>query len=216
MSSSTRTTVRQLRADTAAICLPKGRKVGSAGHKKARKYLTARLEEIGCEPYQGTSFELPYQRNSIAFYNVVGVVRGNDPKLPPLLVGAHYDSVIAPPCADDNAAAVAIALAAASPAFWVGLAAMVAVIANRLLRGFSHPHPPERTRGGKRFGDRVARGKLELVNFPQIGRRNRASSRDFRPQTGCWRHHCIHHFPEGVVILQPSCGPAAAQSAARR
>ena len=31
-----------------------------------------------------------------------------------MLIGAHYDSVIAAPCADDNAAAVAIALRAAT------------------------------------------------------------------------------------------------------
>jgi hypothetical protein len=37
---------------------------------------------------------------------------GRDPALPPVLIGAHYDSVLAAPCADDNAAAVALALAA--------------------------------------------------------------------------------------------------------
>jgi len=39
------------------------------------------------------------------------MVRGGDPDLAPLLVGAHFDSAIAAPCSDDNAAAVAIALA---------------------------------------------------------------------------------------------------------
>ena len=33
----------------------------------------------------------------------------------------------------------------------------VAVIANRVMRGLSHPRPPERTAGGKRFGGRTAR-----------------------------------------------------------
>jgi Zn-dependent M28 family amino/carboxypeptidase len=42
--------------------------------------------------------------------NLVGVVRGTSPGLDPLLLGAHYDSVIAAPCADDNAAGVAIML----------------------------------------------------------------------------------------------------------
>jgi hypothetical protein len=42
--------------------------------------------------------------------NLIGVVPGADTNLPPLLLAAHYDSVIAAPCADDNAAAVAIAL----------------------------------------------------------------------------------------------------------
>ena len=42
---------------------------------------------------------------------MVGVVKGRSRSpLAPVLVGAHYDSVIAAPCADDNAAAVAIAL----------------------------------------------------------------------------------------------------------
>ena len=112
---------RQLRTDTTAICLPKGRKVGSPGHKKARKYLTGRLEEIGCVPFSGDSFELPYQHNGTAFCNVAGVVCGRNSRLAPLLVGAHYDSVIAAPCADDNAAAVAIALATAGHAAAGGL-----------------------------------------------------------------------------------------------
>jgi hypothetical protein len=110
---STRSTVRQLRADVEAICFPRGRVVGSPGHRKARKVLCARLEEVGCVPFCGDSFELPYQRNGTSFCNLVGMIPGSNPRLAPLLVGAHYDSAIAAPCADDNAAAVAIALAAA-------------------------------------------------------------------------------------------------------
>ena len=41
----------------------------------------------------------------------------------------------------------------------------VAVIADRLLRGFLRPHPPERTSGGKRFGGRVARGKAGSMSL---------------------------------------------------
>ena len=44
--------------------------------------------------------------------NLVGVIPGADRRLSPVLIGAHYDSVIAAPSADDNAAAVAIALSA--------------------------------------------------------------------------------------------------------
>jgi hypothetical protein len=112
----TKNTVRQLRADVESICFPRGRMVGSAGHRKARKVLCARLEETGCGPFRGDSFELPYQRNGKSFCNLIGVVRGNNPRLAPLLVGAHYDSAIPAPCADDNAAAVAIALATAGHA----------------------------------------------------------------------------------------------------
>jgi hypothetical protein len=112
-SASTRSTVRQLRADVESICFPRGRMVGSPGHRQARKVLCTRLEEIGCVPFHCDSFELPYQRSGQSFCNLIGVIRGSNSRLAPLLVGAHYDSVIAAPCADDNAAAVAIALSAA-------------------------------------------------------------------------------------------------------
>ncbi|PAW63342.1 MAG: hypothetical protein B9S38_17685, partial [Verrucomicrobiia bacterium Tous-C4TDCM] len=85
--------------------------VGSPGHKKACQYLAGRLEEIGSVPFAGDSFELPYQSRGVSFCNLAGVIPGRKRRLAPLLVGAHYDSVIAAPCADDNAAAVAIALA---------------------------------------------------------------------------------------------------------
>ena len=47
------------------------------------------------------------------FTNLVGVIPGKDRSLPPLLLGAHYDSVINAPCADDNATSVALNLAIA-------------------------------------------------------------------------------------------------------
>jgi hypothetical protein len=112
-SASSSTTVRQLRDDVESICFPRGRMVGSPGHKKARKVLCSRLEETGCVPFSGDSFELPYEKNGVSFCNLIGVIRGNNRRLAPLLVGAHYDSAIAAPCADDNAAAVAIALSSA-------------------------------------------------------------------------------------------------------
>lgn len=39
---------------------------------------------------------------------------GSGLRVPPILIGAHYDSVIEAPCADDNAAAVAVMLAVAA------------------------------------------------------------------------------------------------------
>jgi hypothetical protein len=48
-----------------------------------------------------------------SFCNLVGVIPGKDRSLPPLLIGAHYDSVIDAPCADDNATSVALNLAIA-------------------------------------------------------------------------------------------------------
>jgi hypothetical protein len=111
MNASKRSLVRQLRTDVASICLPEGRMVGSPGHRIVQERLSRRLREIGCVPWRGDAFEIPYAYGGQSFCNLLGVVQGKNPRLAPLLVGAHYDSVIAAPCADDNAAAVAIALA---------------------------------------------------------------------------------------------------------
>jgi hypothetical protein len=86
--------------------------VGTAGHERARRHLEARLRALGLMPYRGQTFALQYRAVGQDFCNLIAVAPGSDPHLAPVLVGAHYDSVITAPCADDNAAAVAIALAA--------------------------------------------------------------------------------------------------------
>ena len=53
------------------------------------------------------------RQTGLDFCNLVGVIPGIDRTLPPLLIGAHYDSVIDAPCADDNATSVALNLAIA-------------------------------------------------------------------------------------------------------
>ena len=104
--------VRLLRADVAALATPAGRMVGSAGHEHAREFLCRRMSDLGLEPYNGgAGHVLPYQRDGQEFFNLVGVAPGADRAARPVLLGAHYDSVLAAPCADDNAAAVAITLA---------------------------------------------------------------------------------------------------------
>jgi hypothetical protein len=110
---------RQLRSDTDALAMPKGRRVGQPGHDKAREFLVGRLTEIGLTPFLNSNFEIPYSgqlhrtREDHTFTNLLGVVPGRDRSLPPLLLGAHYDSVIDAPCADDNATSVALNLAIA-------------------------------------------------------------------------------------------------------
>jgi len=104
----------RLREDVAKICPPSGRMVGSDGHRHAREYLAGRLQESGLRPYRSSSFGMTYRDDEREFCNLVGVIPCGDGGRPPVLIGAHYDSVIAFPCADDNAAAVAIALAAAT------------------------------------------------------------------------------------------------------
>jgi hypothetical protein len=100
-----------LKSTTYELCRPEGRVVGTPGHATAERYVALSLAEIGCRPYRGTSFALPYRRDGIRFTNFAGVIPGKDRSLAPLLVGAHYDSVIEAPCADDNGAAVSICLA---------------------------------------------------------------------------------------------------------
>jgi hypothetical protein len=105
--------IRALRNDVERLALPSGRMVGSEGHGIARAYLVERLEQLGLHPYVGDSFCLRYASQVGGLANLVGVVRGRGAFGPPVLVGAHYDSVIPAPCADDNCAALAIALSAA-------------------------------------------------------------------------------------------------------
>jgi hypothetical protein len=104
---------QNLQTDTEALAMPDGRRVGQPGHEVAKQFLLERMAEIELEPFAGDSFELPFQRGGIEFGNLVGVIRGSDPDAKPILVGAHYDSVIDAPCADDNATAVAVTLAIA-------------------------------------------------------------------------------------------------------
>jgi hypothetical protein len=103
----------KLRSDVEAVATPAGREVGSAGHRQAREYLLGRLVELGLEPYDGEGFSLPYRVGGVDFANLIAVVPGQDRTLTPLLLGAHYETAGPLPGADDNAAAVAIALAVA-------------------------------------------------------------------------------------------------------
>lgn len=106
--------VNILKEDVRRLCLPGGRMPGSEGHEIAAEYVIQRFEELGLAPYAGGSFRLPYHAQGEDFNNLMAVVEGTDPDRPPVLIAAHYDSVLPAPCADDNAAAVAIALATAA------------------------------------------------------------------------------------------------------
>lgn len=97
-----------------SLALPAGRRVGRPGHTSAERCVQTHLQRLRLEPYRGASFALPYRSGDTAFTNFVGLIRGRDPSLPPILLGAHYDSVIDAPCADDNAAAVALTLEVAA------------------------------------------------------------------------------------------------------
>lgn len=108
--------VNGVRADTYALATPAGRKPGTAGHGAARAYLEQRFTDLGPAGYPGLDrFRHEYLAgDGITMTNLIGVVPGADRALPPILIGAHYDSVIEAPCADDNAAAVAVMLEVAA------------------------------------------------------------------------------------------------------
>ncbi|MEM7011127.1 MAG: M28 family peptidase, partial [Verrucomicrobiota bacterium] len=93
--------------------MPEGRRVGQPGHDVAKRYLLGRLKEMKLAPFKGDTHELPFEAQGIEFTNLAGRIAGKNPDLAPVLVGAHYDSVIDAPCADDNATAVAVTLGAA-------------------------------------------------------------------------------------------------------
>lgn len=105
-----------LRTDTVALASSAGRVPGTAGHDRAREYLEARFAELGLTSYPGLDgYRHTYRaRDAVRMTNLIGVIPGTDRTLPPILVGAHYDSVIEAPCADDNAAAVAVMLQVAA------------------------------------------------------------------------------------------------------
>jgi len=119
MKLSPRKLIQQLTADTTALAMREGRRVGQPGHEKALRYLTERLAELKLAPWQGDRFAITYElphpntRQLQEFTNLIAVIPGKDRSLPPILLGAHYDSVIDAPCADDNATSVALNLAIA-------------------------------------------------------------------------------------------------------
>jgi hypothetical protein len=54
------------------------------------------------------------------------------------------------------------------PGHLVGLAASFAVDADRLLRGLSHPHPPERTSEGGIISNRMARTNFRILALTRL------------------------------------------------
>ena len=112
MLSTTPTANFTMREDVATLATSSGRMVGTPGHRAARAYLVERLGGLGLEPF-GDRYELPYVVDGQAMTNVLGVAPGRDRSLDPLVLAAHYDTCGPLPGADDNAAAIAIALAVA-------------------------------------------------------------------------------------------------------
>ena len=115
--------VDALKTEVYAFAQPEGRMSGTKGHRLAGTRLAARLTDLGLDSYRPGAFEIPYidaEFPGTEFRNIVAVIPGRDRSLAPVLIGAHYDTVIPHPCADDNAvcahAGPAIVLAASKAA----------------------------------------------------------------------------------------------------
>ena len=71
-----------------------GRKTGTAGGERARRYITKRFGEIGLQPYQN-NFKHPFSiksgnpQKSLQGVNVLGYINGDSDKI--FVISAHYD-----------------------------------------------------------------------------------------------------------------------------
>ena len=114
--------IHTVTTDTYALATKDGRLPGTMGHHNAAAYIMERFGQIGLLPYAGDGYAMPYKTarshygiriQPITMRNLVGVIPGTDEYLPPIVIGAHYDSIISAPSADDNATSVAAMLYAA-------------------------------------------------------------------------------------------------------
>jgi cyclophilin family peptidyl-prolyl cis-trans isomerase len=108
-------TVRVLAADSM-----EGRRAGTPGGARARRYLLRRMASLGLTPWQGR-FEHPFplRRDSATGVNLLGVIPGKRRDLPYLVLSAHYDHEGIKNGqiyngADDNASGVAAVLSIAA------------------------------------------------------------------------------------------------------
>ncbi|MGO2293821.1 MAG: M28 family peptidase, partial [Psychroflexus halocasei] len=70
-----------------------GRDVGSEGLEKAAHYIQGVLKKNGIKPYLNKSYLNYFTVGEHKTSNVVGYLPGENPDLPPLIIGAHYDHI---------------------------------------------------------------------------------------------------------------------------
>ena len=73
--------------------------------ERARNYIEQQFKQADLE-----AKSLPYKLQNETFYNVEAILRGSEPSMPAIVIGAHYDSVEGSPGANDNATGVAALL----------------------------------------------------------------------------------------------------------
>lgn len=79
--------------------------LGQAGHYFAREYIRQKLTQFGDVETYSTEWQGKTHQNLI-----LNLGQPADPQIPPILIGAHYDTVPGSPGADDNATGIAVLL----------------------------------------------------------------------------------------------------------
>jgi hypothetical protein len=115
--------IGRIQIDVEHLTTHPDRVVGSAGHRAAREWAVDRFRMLGLSPFSDDVFELPYKWRGAHFANVAARIPaatasaagdgGTEAGIgaieaPPVVIGAHYDTVPGTPGADDNAASLAI------------------------------------------------------------------------------------------------------------
>jgi hypothetical protein len=103
-------TLARLRLDVAELTRHGDRAAGGPGHAAALAFLARRLADHALLPYLGyDGYRAPYGSQ---LTNLLAVIPGADRHRRPIVLAAHFDGRRGSPGAGDNAAAVAVALAA--------------------------------------------------------------------------------------------------------
>ena len=87
---------RQLRRDVEVLFPDRGRYIATPEHDRAREYIVQRLQGIGVHPYGG-KYEHPYEYDGHGMTHIAGKIHADQPAGSPVLIGAHYDSIIPAP-----------------------------------------------------------------------------------------------------------------------
>ncbi len=136
--------------------------------------------------------EQPFEASDKQVKNIIAEKKGRDPKLPILIVGAHYDSVPGTPGANDNASGVAALLELANRLRNVELERTVQFVF------FVNEEPP--FFHTEEMGSMVYSGKLEDERQQVLGMISLET-------IGCYSDVAgSQHYPSSLAMLYPDKG----------
>lgn len=156
-----------------------------------RAYLQRQFDEIGL-----AIAEMPYPVRARSAINYELTLPGRDPSLPELVVGAHYDSAIGTPGADDNASAVAILIELAR--------ALRAVRLRRTVRFVFYdteemPHFATGEMGSQKHAEHCRRKKRQLMGMVCL--ESLGYFKPPQPQTKHWSNLILRPLGQHVIAV---------------